>query len=52
MSTQESDMLKLKLYHEFYEQHKDLFKKNPQEYHHECSRFVQAGLEKVVYGHK
>lgn len=46
------DQITSKLYKEFHEKNKELFKRNPQQYHAEAHRYVEERMHEVRYGIK
>ncbi len=49
MSVQELELLKTKLYNEFYEANKELFEKNPQEFAFEQRQYVEKRSLEIKY---
>ncbi len=45
----ELSRIKIKLYNEFYEKNKELYKKDVVMYHHKAFNFVEKELRKIMY---
>lgn len=44
------DRIQIKLYNEFYEKNKELFKRDPLQYWRQCRVYVQENLQRIKYG--